>query len=129
MNNVQHGNLLFSADTERTREYYKVSNLCDCDCCRYYSSKIGGMYPQLEKFLLGFGVDITKPDEAASIKTDREIFYTVVGYTVCGQIEQGEDETIIIDGLKISFCNGFDFPNEQTQPYFSVAVEGIKIRT
>jgi len=127
MKAIKYGNLLFSVDIDRTREYYKKSTLCDCDSCKFYSQNISGRFLELEDFLASFGVDVTKPDETAPIKTDYGILYTMVGYTVCGQIEQGENEEVEIDGFKLGFCNDFDFPNEQTVPYFSITIHDLKL--
>ena len=127
MKSVKYGNISFLVDVEGTREYYKTSTLCDCDSCQKYSSIISGRFSGLEAFLSSFGIDITKPDETSPIETGEGILYDMVGYTACGQIENGEDEILTFDGLKISFCNGFDFPNEQTQPYFSITVNELYI--
>ena len=127
MSKLEYGNIVFEVDTENTKEYYKHSTLCDCEYCSLYSTKISGQFPKLEAFLQGFGIDIKKPDETAPIETDGGILYTMVGYTACGKIKQGENEEIILDGLKISLCNGFDFPNEQSADYFSITIYDITI--
>lgn len=127
MKSIKYGNTLYTYDDESTKEYYKTSTLCNCEQCRLYSDRISGRFPELEAFLSSFGIDIKKPDETSPIETGEGILYDMVGYTACGKIESGADEILTIDGLKISFCNGFDFPNEQTQPYFSITVNEIYI--
>lgn len=125
MKDIQCGRLLVSVDIEGTEKYYAESTLCDCDYCKYYSEKIGGRFPKLEKFLDCFGIDITKPDETSPIELDGKVLFDLVGYTACGRIEQGEGEETEIDGLKLSFRNGFDFPNEQKSEYFSISVHNL----
>ena len=127
MKEIRHGGLLFSVDIEATKKYYEESSLCDCVYCKYYSSKIGGLFPKLEEFLRSFAIDISKPDETFPIELDSALLFDSVGYTVCGRIEHGEGEEAEIDGFKLNFRNGFGFPNEQKGEYFSIEVKGVKI--
>ena len=79
----------------------------------------------MEAFLSVYGIDITKPDETFPCDNGGSFFYDFAGYTVCGKILNAPSDEIRIEGEKsfMVFCNeGFVFPNEQTEDYFSFSV-------
>lgn len=128
MTRIQKDEYIFSVDIEKTKEYYKTHSICDCACCRNYYTQIKNKFPKLNVFLSEFGIDISKPDEIASIEMDDYIDYLNVDYTVCGTIESmGKYEIDIYDDLFLSIVitNGFASPNEQTGEYFTISVMQI----
>lgn len=86
MINISKDGYVFEVDFEATKKYYKSHSLCECDYCQNYYSQIKGKFPKLEKFLSQFGIDISKPDEIASIEENNLVDYISVDYTVCGKV-------------------------------------------
>ena len=122
---------VFLVDIEKTRSYYKNNTLCDCVCCRNYYVQVRETLPELADFLALFGVDISRPDEAASSEEKEYIDYISVDYTVCGSVEtMGDFEIDIYNGEKFVsavITDGFVSPNEQTGKYFTITVVGIEL--
>lgn len=130
MTNIQKDEYVFSADVEKTQEYYKTHSVCDCACCRNYYVQIKNKLPKLDCFLSEFGVDISKPDEIMSVDEDDCIDYISVDYTVCGKIKSmGKYEIDLYDSsfLSMIVTNGFASPNEQTGEYFTISVMQIML--
>ncbi len=122
---------VFCVDHGKTIEYYNTHSLCGCSSCRNLYTQIWDTAPKLAEFLEGFGVDISKPDEAASIEMDGYIDYLFVGYTVSGTIETEEAYETELDGLTVRISSGNDsrdwFPNEQTGPCFFISVSELSL--
>lgn len=130
MTEITKDDCVFSADVEKTKEYYQANSICECDYCQYFHANIRGKYPKTEAFLAEFGIDIAKPDETGPLEHDGRTLYTFVGYTVCGSIpELPEYEIDIDDTTFISICadNGSKFPNRQKGAYFSFTVFGMSL--
>ncbi len=126
---IKKDDVIFHMDYERTQEYYKTHSLCNCCCCRNLYAQIKQVAPKLDEFLSTFGVDICKPDEAASVEMTDYIDYLFVGYTVIGKMETENPYETQIDNLKITISQGdtpYDwFPNDQKEPCFFISVSGI----
>lgn len=121
----------FNVDIEKTKQYYKQNTLCSCSDCQNFYRQSKVKFPNLEKFLLDFGIDIARPDEISSIQSSNEIDYLFVGYTAIGNmIEFGKRAFDIRDNdqlLNIVIDSNTSFPNEQQDPYFSISVYGIRL--
>lgn len=129
MLNISKDNFSFLVDVEKTREYYRNSTLCDCEYCQYFHSQIPGRFPELEAFLEEFGIDTAKPDETIWYENGDTVFYDFAGYTVCGKILNAPSEEMKIEGERnfTIICNeGFAFPNEQKEDYFSFTVSNFE---
>ena len=130
MKEIKIDELVFLVDIEKTKRYYRSNHLCECENCQLLHREIKENYPELEKVLSLFGIDISKPDEAGSIDLEGEIQYSFVGFTVCGNILKKGDKEISIhdkDLLELAFEPGFQFPNEQKGDYFSITVYGVRL--
>ena len=116
----------FTFDPEKTREYYRTNEVCDCADCLLFRDTVRNLYPELAAYLARFGIDIARPDETGPIDLEDGIRYTFAGYTVCGSAPEGADEEISIaaDGktLKLTLGTGFQFPHNQKEEYFSLTV-------
>ncbi len=116
----------FTFDVEKTREYYKSNEVCDCADCLLFRRTVRDLYPELAEYLARFGIDIARPDETGPVDLEESILYYFVGYTVCGSAPERADEEISIaaDGktLKLTLGTGFQFPNNQKEEYFSLTV-------
>ena len=116
----------FTFDPEKTREYYKSNEVCDCADCLLFRDTVSKLYPELTEYLARFGIDISRPDETGPIDLEDSILYSFAGYTVCGSAPEGADEEISIDfdgkTLQLGFGAGFQFPNNQKEEYFSLTV-------
>ena len=116
---------IFSVDREKTSEYYAMHTLCECDGCQNFYRQIKGLFPDLEKFLAEFGVDIAKPDEMPWYDINNHIQYTPY-YTVTGKIKKMGAQKMNFGNLNVVFSQSdgpwTDIPNEQTEPYFIVEV-------
>ena len=119
----------FSVDIEKTRNYYKTHSLCNCENCRNFYAQIKNNFPELDRFLSEFGVDISKPDEASSVEADNYIDYLTVYYSVCGRSEAPNAYEIdILDKSPLHVTIGGEYaPNEQVGDYFMITVTGIKL--
>lgn len=120
----------FSVDVEKTKEYYKTHSLCECSNCRNFYAQIEEKLPKLKEFLSEFGVDVSRPDENASVEREDSIDYLSVDYTVCGEIiEASKYEIDIYDNLFLSIVVNDDFvcPNEQTGKFFTFSVFQIEL--
>ena len=116
------------ADIKKTKEYYRKQQLCECPGFRNYYAQAKEKFPLFDAFLKEFGIDITRPDEIFWYDNDNKVYYTLVGFTVCGKKLNDEDnEFIIEDKLKVKcvVSNGEDrfgnIPNSQTGDYFQIA--------
>ena len=128
MKTIQKDEHIFQVDAEKTKAYYMTHSLCDCDACRNFYTQIHGKYPQLEAFLAELGVDIAKPDEMPWWDVKDKIDYNPC-YTVTGTIENLGKYEIDFDSVNVVVSKGEnpfdDIPNEQTEPYFVLAVYNI----
>lgn len=125
MKTIEKDDWKFSVDIEKTKEYYKTHSICECADCRNFYAQIEEKLPKLKDFLSEFGVDVSRPDENASIECEDSIDYLSVDYTVCGEIiEVGKYEIDIYDNLFLSIVVNDDCvcPNEQTGKYFTFTV-------
>ena len=118
---------VFSVDKEKTVKYYKTHSLCSCDGCKNFRAQIGGMFPELERFLAEFGVDIRRPDEAVWFENaDDETVKYYIYYTVCGNIDRAVEDKLAFGDLHVVFSRSgspyTDIPCEQTGPYFIIDV-------
>ena len=126
------GNTTVDFDLDLTREYYKTHTVCDCCDDKYYQTFAKSRFPELDKFLLQFGVDISQPDETGSVYLEKTgmIQYLFVAYTVVGRIIKAGQDTITQNvndlTIKIAINNDY-YPNEQKNDYFSIVVTGIKM--
>ncbi len=126
MEKLEINGTVFSFDPEKTREYYRTNEVCDCAYCLQFRHTVRDSYPELAAYLARFGIDIARPDETGPIDLEDGILYTFAGYTVCGSAPEGADEDISIDvdgkTLQLDFGAGFQFPNSQKEEYFSLTV-------
>jgi len=130
MLNIERDGFSFLVDLEKTKEYYRNSTLCECEYCQYFHTHIPGRFPELEAFLEEFGIVAAKPDETIPYDNGDSYSYDFAGYTVCGKILNAPSDGIRIEGEKsfTVFCDeGFVFPNEQTEDYFSFSVCDIEL--
>lgn len=129
MTTIQKADYVFSVDTEKTKKYYEIHTLCNCAYCRNFYAQAKDKFPKLSAFLSEFGVDIAKPDETLSVETDNAIDYISIDYTVCGSIASTGHNFEMNDHFPLSvvITNGFASPNEQTERYFTISVENIKL--
>lgn len=117
-------------DLDKTRAYYETHTVCDCCDDRNFQRFAKSRFPALDRFLSRFGVDISRPDETASVYLeDRKLIqYLFVAYTVVGQIQtQGQDiAPLDLDdpAIRVSINSDY-YPNEQTGDYFTIVVTGI----
>ena len=131
MTSITTDHAVFSVDFDATSAYYTTHAVCGCAYCRNLYAQIQDRYPQLDAFLSEFGVDIRRPDEAASLENPDSVDYLFVGYTVAGTMEaEGRYETEI-GPLHVTVSRGdnprYWFPNEQTGPCFFISVSGISL--
>ncbi len=128
---IKRDGAVFHVDFEKTKTYYQTHSLCECCCCRNLYAQIKQAAPKLDQFLSTFGVDITKPDEAASVEMTDYIDYLFVGYTVTGKMEFEDLYEKQIDKYKITISHGDNpyewFPHEQKEPCFFISVSGISL--
>ena len=126
MEKLENNGTVFTFDPEKTREYYRTNEICDCADCLLFRHTVRDLYPELTEYLARFGIDIARPDETGPIDLEDGILYSFAGYTVCGSAPEGADEEISIaaDGktLKLTLGTGFQFPNNQMEEYFSLTV-------
>ena len=126
MEKLEINGTIFTFDLEKTRDYYRTNEVCDCADCLLFRHTVRDLYPELAEYLARFGIDIARPDETGPVDLEDSILYYFVGYTVCGSAPEGADEEISIaaDGktLKATLGTGFQFPNNQKEEYFSLTV-------
>ena len=131
MEKLEINGTVFSFDPEKTREYYRTNEVCDCADCLLFRDTVRNLYPKLAAYLARFGIDIARPDETGPIDLEDGILYTFAGYTICGSAPEGADEDISIDvdgkTLQLDFGAGFQFPNSQKEEYFSLTVYDLFI--
>ena len=124
-------NFEFSIDVEKTQKYYSANTVCNCSCCRNLCAQIETLSPKLTSFLSEFGVDICRPDEAASAESNEYIDYLFVGYTVVGSLRSDGQYETDIENYHITISTGetpYDwFPNEQKEPHFYITITGISL--
>lgn len=127
---IEKDGYVFSVDRDKTSEYYTTHSLCDCDGCRNFYKQIKGLFPELEKFLAEFGVDIAGPDEMPWYDIGDHIQYTPY-YTVTGKIEKIGTQKTGFGNLNVIFYQSgspyTDIPNEQAEPYFIIGVSKIDL--
>lgn len=130
MKEINKKNILFEVDIEKTKQYYIDHSLCSCLVCRNYYAQIKEMLPDLQQFLIEFGVDICKPDEISWFEEKNSIFYSWVDYTVCGHMKNCEHHQFYLqadDCINIEFHNGYVSPNEQTGDYFTISIISLSL--
>lgn len=121
----------FIVDVEKTSEYYKTQELCDCIGCRNYYAQVKQQLPQTSGFLNKFGIDIEHPDEISWFEDDEKIEYISANYTVCGKMLSKSELTTEVDDnqmIKITIYNESPekyFPNSQGGAYFCIDVYGF----
>lgn len=127
---IEKENYIMDVDVEKTQEYYKDIELCDCDnCCNFYEA-INNRFSKLKDFFSEFGIDIARPDEIGSyVDASKQcVNYYFVAYTVTGTlINQDKYEIDIFDDglfLNIVIDEGY-VPNTQTEKYFVITVYNI----
>lgn len=127
---IKKNGYVFSVDRDKTSKYYETHSLCQCDGCQNFYKQIKGLFPEIEKLLNEFGVDISKPDEMPWYDIDNRIEY-FPHYTVTGNIEKVYECIIDFENLKViihKVRNPFtDIPNKQTDPYFIIEVDHITL--
>ena len=117
-------------DPDMTRAYYETHTVCDCCDDRNFQRFARSRFPALDRFLSPFGVDISRPDETASVYLeDRELIqYLFVAYTVVGHIQTQGPDIVPLDlddpAIRVSINSDY-YPNEQTGDYFTIVVTGI----
>ena len=127
------GDTTVDFDLDLTREYYKTHTICDCCDDKNYQTFAKSRFPELDKFLLQFGVDISRPDETGSVYLEKTgmIQYLFVAYTVVGKIIKVGQDTITQNAndltIKIAINNDY-YPNEQKSDCFSIVVTGIEMQ-
>ncbi|MBO6231553.1 MAG: hypothetical protein J6O50_13415 [Ruminiclostridium sp.] len=91
---------------QKTAEYYKTAEPCDCAYCRNYCSKIKAQRPDIAEHLAGMGVDIEKPFELFFVEDDvhKTVLYCCCMYVVYGECEKDLDYDL--GGLR--FTNNTD---------------------
>ena len=131
MTTITKGDAVFSVDPGSTEAYYTAHSVCNCRYCRNLYAQIKTRFPQLDAFLSAFGVDICRPDEAASVETEDHIDYLFVGYTVTGAMETDRPYETDVESLHVTISRGNTpldwFPNEQKKPCFFISVSGISL--
>lgn len=131
MTTIVKDDYIFTVDIDETKKYYSTHSLCDCECCRNLYAQIKAVSSKLDAYLSEFGVDICRPDEAASIKMKNYIDYLFVGYTVTGVMETHGIYETDIDDFHVTISRGDNayewFPNEQKEPCFFVSISNISL--
>ena len=126
MEKLEINGTIFTFDLEKTRDYYRTNEVCDCADCLLFRRTVRHLYAELVEHLARFGIDIARPDETGPVDREDSILYYFVGYTVCGSVPEGADEEISIaaDGktLTATLGTGFQFPNNQREEYFALTV-------
>lgn len=127
---VEKDGYVFFVDKDKTSQYYTMHSLCDCCRCQNFYKQIKGLFPDLEKFLSEFGIDISRPDELMWYDIDNYIQYHSC-YTVTGSIEISGKHKIDFGNLTALFYQGAnpiaDIPNEQTELYFVIEISNIDL--
>jgi len=130
MTAIRKDGYTFLVDIPKTSAYYAAHSLCDCDACRNFYEQIHGKYPDLEAFLSSLGADIAKPDETPWWDTEEEISYNPC-YTVTGTVETMGEYELDFGSIQVTVSRAdtpfSDIPNEQTEPYFVLAVYNISL--
>ncbi|MHC1747295.1 MAG: hypothetical protein AB9856_02765 [Cellulosilyticaceae bacterium] len=88
-------------NTNKTIDYYKDADTCNCEYCKTYIRNILGKYISLEEYFNSLGVNILKPFELIMFenKEEKTIEYVGCQYIVFGECE--EKFSKIINGIKI----------------------------
>lgn len=127
---IEKDGYVFSVDRDKTSEYYTMHSLCGCDGCQNFYKQIKGLFPELEKFLAEFGVNVAGPDEMPWYDINNRIQYTPY-YTVIGKIEKIGQQKTSFENLNVVFYQSgspyTDIPNEQVEPYFIIGVSKIDL--
>ena len=132
MSIIKKEDYVFDVDVEKTKEYYSSKTLCECDeCCNFYR-QAESVFPKIKKFLLDFGIDISRPEEICSTYDRGKVAYHAVSYTAIGEcIQCGEYEFDIEDGglfLNLVINKVPVFPHEQEERQcFEIAVYNIRL--
>lgn len=114
-------------DIEGNREYYRQHSLCDCSACRNFYAQVSGKYPELEAFLLEFGVEIARPDELIWMaEKEGEIDYIAM-YTAAGEVLSLQAEEMQIGAQQVAVDKTADFPNERELPCFGLTVFSLSL--
>ena len=102
-----------TVDRIKTKKYYETltqTSLCDCAYCRLYYEKARKAFPQLAKWLDGYGIDIEKPWEAMSLDPDEDgiVDYIGVQYIVFGSC--AADDVYKIGDISIRVSGSYPDP-------------------
>ncbi len=65
----------FTFDAEKTREYYRSNEVCDCADCLLFRNTVRRVYPELAEYLTRFGIDIARPDETGPVGLEDRVLY------------------------------------------------------
>lgn len=87
------------ASLEKTKKFYREYNdVCSCDACQNFSCIVKNTYPELDTYLQGIGVDITKPFETIWFvkRESKHVEHSVSQYIVFGS---WENDTSFMNGL------------------------------
>lgn len=123
---------VFEVDEERTRDYYGIITLCECELCRTYYGRVQGLYPKTEELLSRFSLDIAKPDELFPTELENETQYGAA-FTVCGRIVSLASPDIELrekqGTVPINFIKKEEvlFPHKQEKDFFGIEIFNINI--
>ena len=126
MKTIQKDGCTFLTDRGANRAYYRQNSLCDCSACRNFYTQISGKYPELEAFLLEFGVDIARPDELIWMEREEKIEYIGM-YSVDGKVLSSNAEEIRIGVQQIVADQTVNFPHERELPCFGLTVYSFSL--
>lgn len=90
----------FDIDLERTGEHssFVSSEHCTCGYCENYYLSVCNAYPNLQRFLAQFSINIDGPSEMYPI----EPTLYLAGYRVFGRVLKAGNEPMMIDGVPVS---------------------------
>lgn len=62
---------------DKNKKYYSKTDLeiCDCNFCEIYKNKIKKLYPNINRFLDKFNIDISKPFELTYFEYEDRVEY------------------------------------------------------
>lgn len=112
---------------DKTLEYYSnYKDVCGCEYCKNFYNRIKEFYPELNNYLLGFGINVLKPHELSAFKNKAAIDY-IAAYVVIGNFEDGDKNTPFEN---VSFDSGsrWQKPNIEL-PYFIIVVDNLTLPT
>ena len=117
---------LLCVDIEKTIEYYKSNPVCNCLACRNYRAQVKEKLPQAMKYLVRFGIDISRPDETEWYETDRGIEYTA--FYTAGCADDGDPSCEKeLQGIVLDDAAFFEFAKEYVPNYWSTPCYTFKL--